>query len=268
MSTPVRVHGRAPDGRAVSFVLEHGADPVRELVRRGWTVDGLVDAHRDTDGSLALRYAVDSAPVVGPPSAPGPAPVPAEPVPMEPVPTAPVPTAPVPTAPVPMEPGPADPVPTDPGLVVEPGEAAQAYQRTAAYGVVTSERGVLLTELSALTSSPGRWTLPGGGLDPGEEPVAALHREVWEESGQRVEGVRLLEAHTSHWIGRAPSRRLEDFHAIRIVYAAWCPSPTDPVVHDVGGSTESVRWVRVEDLGHYHLGRSFAPHMKRWLGRA
>ncbi len=238
MSTPVRVHGRASDGREVSFVLEHGADPVRELVRRGWMVSSLDEAQRDTDGSLALRYAVDLAPVAEPPSAPVPAPVPA------------------------------DQVPTDPGLVVEPGEAAQAYQRTAAYGVVTSERGVLLTELSALTSSPGRWTLPGGGLDPGEEPVAALHREVWEESGQQVEDVRLLEAHTSHWIGRAPSRRLEDFHAIRIVYAAWCPAPTDPVVHDVGGSTESVRWVRVEDLGHYHLGRSFAPHMKRWLGRA
>ena len=66
----------------------------------------------------------------------------------------------------------AGPVPTDPGLVVEAGEQASPYQRTAAYAVVTSDRGVLLTELSALTSAPGRWTLPGGGLDPGApEPV-------------------------------------------------------------------------------------------------
>ncbi|MGA8980633.1 MAG: NUDIX domain-containing protein [Pedococcus sp.] len=228
MSTLLRVHGRAPDGREVSFVLGHGADPVRELGRLGWTTTSLLDAVRNPDGSLALHYAVEPSVAVEPPAVH---------------------------------------VPTDHGLVVEPDEVAHVYQRTAAYGVVTSERGVLLTELSALTSSPGRWTLPGGGLDPGEEPVAALHREVWEESGQQVQDVRLLEAHTSHWIGRAPSGRLEDFHAIRIVYAARCPAPTDPVVHDVGGSTASVRWVQVEDLGRYHLGRSFGPHMSRWLGR-
>jgi hypothetical protein len=81
-----------------------------------------------------------------------------------------------------------------------------------------------------------------------------------------VESVRLLEAHTSHWIGRAPSGRLEDFHAVRIVYAAWCPEPSDPVVHDVGGSTAGVRWVARDELDRYHLSRSFAPHMRRWLG--
>ncbi|GAA4726321.1 hypothetical protein GCM10025782_25810 [Pedococcus ginsenosidimutans] len=226
-TTPLRVRGHDSGGReVVEFVLGHGADPVRELARRGWGGARLLDALRHEDGTLTLDYAV------------------------------------VPDAPVEV---PAARVPTDPGLVLEPGEVPEVHQRTAAYGVVTSERGVLLTELSALTSAPGRWTLPGGGLDPGEEPVDALHREVWEESGQRVQDVRLLEAHTSHWVGRAPSGRLEDFHAVRIVYAAWCPQPTDPVVHDVGGSTESVRWVRVEELARYHLGRSFAPHMSRWL---
>ncbi|WP_241668107.1 NUDIX hydrolase [Pedococcus bigeumensis] len=224
---PIIVHADADGGRPVAeFVLGHGADPVRELARLGWSRPRLRGAERVADGSLVLTYAVAPASAVT---------------------------------------SVANPVPTDPGLVLEPGEEARPYQRTAAYGVVTSDRGVLLTELSALTSAPGRWTLPGGGLDPGEAPVAALHREVWEESGQEVEAVRLLEAHTSHWIGRAPSGRLEDFHAVRIVYAASCPQPTDPVVHDVGGSTEAVRWVRRDELDHYHLSRSFAPHMRRWL---
>jgi 8-oxo-dGTP pyrophosphatase MutT (NUDIX family) len=208
------------------FVLSHGEDPVRELARLGWGRPTLLDATREADGSLRLTFAVSPC---------------------------------SPWSPVEQE------VPTDADLVLEPGERAEPYQRTAAYGVVTSERGLLLTELSELTSAPGRWTLPGGGLDDGESPVSALHREVWEESGQTIEQVRLLEAHTSHWVGRAPSGRLEDFHAVRIVYAAWCPDPTDPVVHDVGGSTAAVRWVPLDQVRTYHLGRSFAPHLQRWL---
>ena len=156
-------------------------------------------------------------------------------------------------------------VPTDAGLVRGDGEAVEPYQRTAAYGVVTSNRGVLLTELSELTSSPGLWTLPGGGLDPGESPQEALHREVWEESGQRVTDLRLLDIRSSHWVGRAPSGRLEDYHAVRIVYAAVCREPTDPVVHDVGGSTAAVRWVPRPRLAQVPLTPSFAPHLERWL---
>jgi 8-oxo-dGTP diphosphatase len=227
----IRVVAEAGDqGIVADFVLAHGADPLRELARQGWGLADLVDATRSASGELVLAFSVRAASAARVEAA--------------------------------------APVPVDAGLVVAAGEVAEPYQRTAAYGVVTSERGILLTELSALTSAPGRWTLPGGGLDPGEQPLAALHREVWEESGQSIVDVRLLEVHTSHWIGRAPGGRLEDFHAVRIVYAAWCTQPTDPVVHDVGGSTESVQWVPPGQVGRYRLGRSFEPHLQRWLRAA
>lgn len=224
-SVPITVVAATGPGREVDrFALEHGADPVRELARRGWAVLHVESADL-VGGVMELRYAVAAA--------------------------------------TPTTAG-ARAVPTDPGLVVGEDERPEPYQRTAAYGVVTSVRGVLLTELSERTAAPGRWTLPGGGLDPGESPLAALHREVWEESGQRVDAPELLEVTTSHWVGRAPSGRLEDFHAVRVVYAAWCPDPTDPVVHDVGGSTASVRWVGREEVGACAL-TGFATSLTRWL---
>lgn len=36
--------------------------------------------------------------------------------------------------------------------------------------------------------------LPGGGIDPGESPLMALHREVWEETGWRIAAPRRLGA--------------------------------------------------------------------------
>jgi ADP-ribose pyrophosphatase YjhB (NUDIX family) len=103
----------------------------------------------------------------------------------------------------------------------------------------------------------GAWGLPGGGLDEGESPVDGVHREVWEETGQRIELGDLVAVQSDHWVGRAPGGGLEDFHAVRVVYAATCAEPTDVVIHDVGGTTSDARWVPVHELGAYRLSSSW-----------
>lgn len=153
----------------------------------------------------------------------------------------------------------------DPGLVVLPGEQPRRRQRVAVYALCRSERGVLLTELSDRTNAPQKWGLPGGGIDPGELPEAALHREVHEETGQRLCVQRFLGVHDAHWVGRAPSGRLEDFHVVRLVYLATCPQPTNAVVHDVGGTTLSAAWVAPGDLTAMPLTATWRRILALWL---
>jgi 8-oxo-dGTP pyrophosphatase MutT (NUDIX family) len=136
----------------------------------------------------------------------------------------------------------------DEDLTIVRGETPFQYQRVAAYACVTSTRGFLMTQFSDRTNAPGLWGLPGGGLEADEAPERAVVREVWEESGQVIEVSGLAMVNTSHWVGRAPAGRLEDFHAVRVVYRAVCPEPTEPTVHDVGGTTASAAWVSPTDL--------------------
>lgn len=119
-------------------------------------------------------------------------------------------------------------------------------QRVACYAIVRSQRGMLATRFSRRTSVMGTWGLPGGGREQGENPFETVHREVYEETGQEVELDRLLDIQSDHWIGRAPNGVVEDFHALRIIYAATCARPSRPVVHDVGGTTADAVWVPLQ----------------------
>jgi len=163
-------------------------------------------------------------------------------------------------------------------------------QRVAAYAVVLRAGGgagggeglregseLLLTQLSALTTAPGRWTLPGGGVDHGEHPADAVAREGLEETGLSIEVGQLLGVDSRHIVGTSPRGVLEDYHVVRLVYAGNVPvdAPTPEVV-EVDGTTAAVAWhsldavcsraVDAVDLVHTAIGllseatgRSFDP---------
>ncbi|TDL89102.1 NUDIX domain-containing protein [Meridianimarinicoccus aquatilis] len=64
--------------------------------------------------------------------------------------------------------------------------------RPGVYAILLRAGRVLLTHQQA--PSP-EFQLPGGGIDPGENPLHALHREVFEETGWCVGSVRRVDVH-------------------------------------------------------------------------
>jgi 8-oxo-dGTP diphosphatase len=58
-----------------------------------------------------------------------------------------------------------------------------------AAAVVVNDAGEILLQRR---SDNGRWGLPGGSIDPGEEPADTVVREVWEETGIEVVPERVV----------------------------------------------------------------------------
>jgi 8-oxo-dGTP diphosphatase len=125
-------------------------------------------------------------------------------------------------------------------------------QRVAAYALVVrdGEAGpeVLLTRNSPRGPHPGWWTLPGGGIDHGEDARDALVREVREETGLECTPGEVLDVGSTRFEGTAPSGRREDFHSLQVVFDATV-SPGEPAVLEVDGTTDAAAWVPVSTLG-------------------
>jgi 8-oxo-dGTP diphosphatase len=222
------VVGVGPDGAEVArLALGHGDDPNGLLAVHGWDVLRVRDVVRHPVGRPELTMTFVVKPSPGPPRIVAPAPGGARSR---------------------HEGMPPSSSARQPARGDAPEQVALRHQRVAAYAVVTSSRGFLMTQFSDRTGAEGQWGLPGGGLEAGEGPDRAVLREVWEESGQVIEVSELALIATSRWVGLAPGGRLEDYHAVRVIYRAICPEPTEPVVHDVGGTTASAAWLLPADL--------------------
>ncbi|PTA44414.1 NUDIX hydrolase [Micromonospora sp. RP3T] len=140
---------------------------------------------------------------------------------------------------------PVSPLPTDLPRALPAAPATDRRQRFAAYGLVTDpDDRVLLTMIAPGYPGAGKWHLPGGGTDHGEQPAAGLLRELVEEAGQLGRVVELLAVdnlHTPAALG--PEGRPLDWHGIRVIYRVRVEAPTEAVVTELaGGSTARAAW--------------------------
>ena len=122
---------------------------------------------------------------------------------------------------------------------------AEFDTRVGAYGVIVRGDRILLTHFCG----PGvsSWTLPGGGLELGEDAETAAVREILEETGYRVALDGLLGVDSV----QIPARdrldgRDRHLHSFRVIYRARVLG--GELKREIGGSTDDARWVRIADV--------------------
>ena len=124
---------------------------------------------------------------------------------------------------------------------------------------------MLLTRIAQGYPGAGRWHLPGGGTDHGEQPVTGLLRELVEETGQlgRVrELIAVNDSHNPRAMG--PEGQPIDWHIVRAIYRVDVDMPAEAMVTEAaGGSTAEAAWFPIDGTADLPLTLAAAEALRR-----
>jgi 8-oxo-dGTP diphosphatase len=119
-------------------------------------------------------------------------------------------------------------------------------------GVAIVEHGrVLAARRAHPPALAGFWELPGGKVEPGEEPAGAAVREIEEELGCTIEVTGALDGSSPVSTGSAGGPGL----VLRVVTARLGDGDPVPREHD------AVRWLRAEELDEVTWAEADVPFL-------
>lgn len=132
----------------------------------------------------------------------------------------------------------------------------------AAVGAIAVRDGALLLIRRGHAPSRGRWSLPGGRVEPGESAREALVREMAEETGLVVEVGELV----GEVVRPGPSGvtyRIQDFRVTLVGdNAVGGSAVVDNAV--AGDDAADVDWVPLADVAKRQLSAGLLRTLRRW----
>ncbi|MBB94768.1 MAG: 8-oxo-dGTP diphosphatase MutT [Rhodobacteraceae bacterium] len=125
-----------------------------------------------------------------------------------------------------------------------------------AVALIDVDGRVLLAQRPEGKSMAGLWEFPGGKVEPGETPEAALIRELHEELGIETWASCLAPLTFA-------SHSYDDFHLLMPLFACrkW-----EGIVQ--GKENQALKWVRAESLSDYPMPKAdvpLIPILRDWL---
>jgi len=125
-----------------------------------------------------------------------------------------------------------------------------------AVALIDVDGRILLTQRPEGKSLAGLWEFPGGKVEPGETPEAALIRELQEELG--IDTWQSCLAPLTF-----ASHSYEDFHLLMPLFACrkWNGTPQ-------GKEGQALKWVRSKDLKNYPMppaDEPLIPILRDWV---
>jgi len=117
--------------------------------------------------------------------------------------------------------------------------------RLASYAWVERGDAVLLCRISASDLGGGHWSLPGGGLDFGEEPEVGVLRELREETGLSGTVGELLGIRSAV-LEPPETKRGDRIQNVGLLYRV--AAHEGELVMEVGGSTDLAAWIPIAEL--------------------
>lgn len=123
------------------------------------------------------------------------------------------------------------------------------WRRCAVYVVCRDDRERLLLTRIDQQGNPdtGAWTMPGGGMEWGEQPHDTAHREMAEETGLTIRLGPLLAA-LSRWYTPQEAMFGEPGQVLALLYAAEQVGGELRTEFDPDDSTDAAAWFTLDEV--------------------
>ena len=123
-------------------------------------------------------------------------------------------------------------------------------------GAVIIRRGKILLEKRGNDPGRGKWSVPGGIVELGENPEQAVIREVQEETGLVVDAPELIDVVSSVTLDESGNVK---YHFVIVNYIVKLEGGTARAASDAA----ELEWVRLEEVEQRDLTKSFRGFFKK-----